>query len=188
MNDENLSNDLFDPKMYKMYVSWKSYIDKIFDENQRATEIAEREREKAAIVLRNEEHRASDKAEREREKAAQALAETLSQSIEAGDKGLQANLENQVLLFNAALDAARRETNIIHNASKEAIEKAEASTDQRFKAANETRAQMTDQILAHRDNLEKIVRELMPREVAEARLDEMRQQINVISEKLGKLT
>ena len=158
------------------------------EEQRHAADVAEREREKAAVALRHEEQRSSDKAEREREKAALALAETLHQSIEAGDKGLQANLENQVLLFQAALDAARREMTIIQNASKEAIDKAEVATQKQFASSNAVRGQMADQLVAHRDNLEKLVRELMPREVAESKLEEMRQQISVLAEKLGRLT
>lgn len=153
----------------------------------RASDQAEREREKASLVLRDEQRHATDIAEREREKAAQTLATALTQSIREGDDRLREHIENQVQQINSALVAARRETTIINSASKEAISKAEVSTDKRFAASNEVRSQMADQLTAHRENLEKIVRELMPREVAEARLDELRQQIQGISEKLGKL-
>ncbi|MEJ7784751.1 MAG: hypothetical protein WKF96_08110 [Solirubrobacteraceae bacterium] len=167
--------------------SLHNHVERILDEKQRATDIAEREREKASMALRDEQRVARDTAEREREKAAQALAAGLARAIQEGDDRLREHIENQVQQINAALEAARRETGIIHTASEKAIEKAEVSTDKRFFASNETRSQMADQIGSHRENLEKIVRELMPREVAEAKLDEMRQQIHVLSEKLGKL-
>lgn len=165
----------------------KEYFEALLAEQQKAIEVGERERSKAAEALSLDRYRALQVAEQERAKAADALATSLERSIQEGDDRLREHIANQVQQINAALEAARRETSILHAASKEAIAKAEISTDNRFAASNEVRAQMADQLTAHRDNLEKIVRELMPREVAEARLDEMRQQINVLAEKLGKL-
>jgi hypothetical protein len=104
-------------------VSLKEYVELAFAERQRATELSEREREKAA----------------------QALSTSLERSIREGDERLREHIANQVDQIQAALDSARRETQFANDASQKAIEKAETSTDKRFAAVNEFREQIADQ-------------------------------------------
>jgi uncharacterized phage infection (PIP) family protein YhgE len=167
--------------------------------------------------VRAEERRATEMAEREREKAAQALAASLRESQRADVESLLNHINSQYHQVSAALtsekelteekvntvnekiesqndemvlrDATVRDLLVQANnaydirvreafdASQEAIKKAEDATEKRIEGLNN---KYNEQI----GRLEKA----MPREVAEARLDEMRQQILALSEKLGKLT
>jgi hypothetical protein len=99
--------------------------------------------EKTEAHLR-ENQRATEMAEREREKAAQALAINLARSIEEGDARLREHIHQQVAQIEAALQAARRETAFAAEAQKVAIGKADTATDKRFDAVNNFRAELSE--------------------------------------------
>ncbi len=189
----------------------------LFAESRRASELAERERTKAAGVLREEQRRAQETADQERSKAATVLANTLAALIKEGDDRLREHILDQVSQVSAALasaeklsaeqlrtvevtlsrlqdemilrDAGVRDLLVQANgandlrvreafaASEKAIQKADDATEKRFDAVNDLRVQLTEQ-----------ARDFMPREVAEAQISELRQQIQRNTEQLGKLT
>lgn len=141
----------------------KEYMEAILVEKDRALEMADDERERAASALRGEQQRALDQAEREREKAASNLREELARAIKEGDDRLREHIMNQVHQIREALISAeklelervggalerlagvQREVNLQADASKEAILKAEAASEVRFASVNEFRAQLGDQ-------------------------------------------
>lgn len=135
-------------------VSLKEYVEFAFAEKQRATELAEREREKAAT----------------------ALATSLERSIRDGDERLREHIVNQVNQIEAALDSARRETEVSFQAAEKAIEKAETSTDKRFAAVNEFREQLADQAAR-----------FVPREVADAENKDALRRIEANAESIATL-
>lgn len=143
------------------------------------------ERDRAAEALRSATQKAIDQADVERAKSADRLAEQLGDRIGAvsgkadamqtslherineGDHHLRQHIDQQVVQIQGALDAARRETGIIHAASEKAIQKAEAASEKRFEGVNEFREQLSDQ-----------AKDFMPRELADAQLAELRKQIS----------
>ncbi len=137
-------------------VDLREYVEALFTEGRRATEIAERERSQAAATLRSEQQRAQDVAEREREKSAQALAATLRQSINDGYERLREHIGNQAEQFDAALaaiesraqirqEAARAQMDDRFGYTKVAVDKAEQANEKRFEAVNAFREQLADQ-------------------------------------------
>lgn len=164
--------------------SLHDHIEKIFEEKQRATEIAEREREKASQTLQVERNRATDVAEREREKAAQALSVTLAQAIREGDERLREHIQNQVEQINAALTSVEEKAIIRQEGTQQqidnrfhytetAVAKAEANNEKRFASVNEFRSQLSDQVTT-----------FLPREVAEAQLEELRKAMSTVHSRL----
>lgn len=176
-------------------VSWKEYVDTIFHEHQKALEVQEGVRERAAQVLRAEHNRASDQAEREREKAALVLVDGMHHAMAEGVERLREHVMAQIESIHSALESAsllevsrfdqtradvaslRRETKLVYEAQKDAVQKAEEAQKDVNHRNNEYRAQLKDQNDAQ-----------MPRLEAEARLNQMAEQIAAINEKLGKLT
>jgi len=168
-------------------VSLRAYTEALFTEGQRATEMAERERSKAADALTTERFNAATTAEREREKAAQALARTLTQQIEAGDRALHDHVEGQVKQLTEMLSASRRENDIRSEEQQKAISKAEVSYDKRFEAVNALRGQMSDLIASHQKALSELTSALMPREVGEAKIEELSKKIDANTSRLDRL-
>jgi len=156
-------------------VTLREYTEALLHEQQRAIEIAEREREKAAMALREAEHRATASAEREREKAATILASELRDRIFAGDTRLAEHIAQQIGQIAAALESARREQTLVASAAKEAIEKAERATEKRFSSVNAFREQLSDQVAM-----------FMPREVAESQINEMRKALATVHSRLDQ--
>jgi len=183
-------------------VALQEHLERVVTEQQRAIEIAEREREQAARVLREEQHIASNIASQEREKAAENLRTQLASQIVAGDTNLREHIQQQIQQIRSALVSAeqlelsriekavqemvcwreqakaeymaiRKEHVLIHDASQQAINKAETATERRFDAVNAFREQLTVQTSS-----------FMPREVAEARVEEIRQQLTAITTRL----
>ena len=184
----------------------REYIEALLRERERALEVAsgerqlaavalEREREKAAVALREEQHRASDKAERERERAADVLAAGLRNAISEGDEKLRDHIVQEITRITAALKSAseleaerfgsakaevaslRREQQLVFEAQKEAVSKAEDAQKEVNLRGNEYRGQLKDQNAM-----------MMPRREAEARFEQLAEQIASNTEKLGKLT
>jgi hypothetical protein len=120
-----------------------------------------------------ESRRAVEMAEREREKAAVALAGNLARAIEDGDVRLREHIGQQVAQIEAALNGARRETGFAAAAQKEAIDKADAANDKRFDAVNNFRAELSDRW-----------EKTMPREVAEAQINEIKKSMEAIHRRL----
>ncbi len=164
-------------------VELREYIERIFTENQRATEMAEREREKAASALTVERYNATQTAESEREKSAQALRSGLDRAIREGDERLREHIFNQIAQIQAALisaggleeerferakaevEALRREMRLIQDGHLEAVNKAEAAQRIVNVSQNEFRAQLRDQAAT-----------LMPRKEVEAMVHEIRKR------------
>jgi len=154
-----------------------------------------------------QEHRIADEtAGIEREKAAQILADALKTSIASGDDHLKQHIAMQVGQIHAALESAerletsralalaekiaaldasmmerlaaqQRETQLVAEAAKEAIQKAEMANEKRFDGVNAFRQQLTEQS-----------KDFMPREVADAQIGELRKQVQYLAEQLGKLS
>lgn len=185
-------------------VALRQYVEALFAENQRATEIAEREREKAAAALHAEQQRAADVAERERTKAAEALATWLARSISEGDDRLREHITNQVQQIEAALTAAEvlsyerisrleSESGSVDrqaatrvaalndlvqqkfDSTREAVSKAEAANERRFESVNAFRAQLGDQVA-----------QFLPREVSDAQFNELRKAIGTNTTRLDQ--
>lgn len=139
-------------------------------------------------TLIKEQQRAADVAERERSKAADVLAVGLARSIEEGDARLREHVVNQFAQIAAAVVSAekleatqfeslRREMRLTNDASEKAISKAEGATDKRLEGLNAIRGQLADQAST-----------FMLREVAEAQITDLRKQVAELAERLGKLT
>jgi hypothetical protein len=174
-------------------------------------------------MMMAEQQRALDVAEQEREKAAQLLHKALERQIDEGDRHLQDHIITQIEQIRNALVAAnnsvaqqfaaierrldgmadlstsrlegllasieareqasrerllatQREAQLIQQASQDAIAKADNATEKRFEAVNAFRQQLSDQ-----------ASRFLPREVAETQFAEMRRTIAEMSEKVGKL-
>lgn len=165
-------------------VDLRDYVEALFVEGRRATEIAERERAAAARALRTEQRQKMDVAEREREKSAQALALNLRQSILDGDERLREHIGNQVEQINAALASVESRAQIRHEAHRTqmddrfgytevAVAKAEQATERRFHSVNAFREQLADQ-----------AQHFLPREVADTQFEELRKVIAAITRRL----
>lgn len=155
-------------------VQLRDYVEAMFVEGRRATELGERERAGAAMALRSEQQRAQDVAEREREKSAQALAVTLGQSIRDGDERLREHIGNQIEQINQALSAVESRALIRHDGhrvqmddrfgyTEAAVAKAEQATEKRFVAVNAFREQLADQATNY------VLREVVDAQFAELR-------------------
>ncbi len=165
-------------------VPLREYVEALLEAHQRAEEIAERERSRAAQVL-------AEGLERSIISGDIALRDHISQQISqiqaalsSADNRMQALSDEMVLrdatvrdLLNVEAEANNARVRDSFAASEKAIEKAEISTEKRLEG-----------LTGLRDELGARWEQAMPREVAESRLDQMTAQINAINEKLGKLT
>jgi len=147
------------------YVSWKAYVDSLFDGGIRAIEVAERERKEAAGVLRTTQERAQDVAERERERAAQALAQTLTMAFQEAIERLREHIVNQSRTFDAALGAVEGRALLRQEASDKAVQKAENAQNEVNKTGNEYRGQLREQHaqMIPRPEAEKVFESLIER-------------------------
>ncbi len=168
-------------------VALREYVEALFAEGQRATEMAERERSKAAEAITLERSRASETAEREREKAARALAVQLTQQIDQGDRALKDHIEQQFAQLSIMLESTRREVDIRSEEQQKAITKAEVSTDNRFQSVNGLRSQMGELITNHQQALSVLTGTLMPREVAEAKIEDLSNKVAANTGRLDRM-
>lgn len=168
--------------------------EKAAQEQRRGQETAEQEREKAAVALRAELQRAITSGDANlkdhiqmqiqqmRDNLAQQIAQVQAALASASklDEQRSESLTQRITDGDAAgqqrLEAVRRETAIIHEASQTAIAKAEDATERRFESVNEFRAQLGSQTAS-----------FLPREVAEAQFAEIRRAIGDIAEKVNRL-
>lgn len=196
-------------------VDLRDYVEALFVEGRRATDIAERERSQAATTLRSEQQHAQDVAEREREKAAQALATALAQAISEGDERLREHIGNQVEQINAALMGVESRAQLRHDAQRTqlddrfgyteaAVAKAEAANEKRFQAVNAFREQLAEQaaqflprevadtqfanLLRRIEANAEVTAGFVTRETFDARMEEITKQLARLTETLGKLT
>jgi len=120
------------------------YVDRILAEKDRATELASHEREQASAALTHE-----------RDEAATALAHNAKDVTRTMEANLRLHIHEQVAQIQAALraegelskqrdGAIREQIGLTLNASIEAAQKAERSTEKRFENVNEFRAQQAD--------------------------------------------
>lgn len=140
----------------------KAFIEALLNEKDRALEMADDEREKAASALRGEQQRALDQAGRERDKAAENLRIELARSIKEGDDRLREHISNQIVQIQSALDSAERleterlsgadaltqalseKLEVLRMAQTSAQDKFERSVESRFMQVNEFRAALDD--------------------------------------------
>lgn len=194
--------DMPDRRSASDMVSWKAYVDRVFEEHrlQVAGALLAHDQRVAAnaatasdrvqalgdhlTAMNVEGQRATEIAEREREKAAQALAQTLGLSIHEGDERLREHIQNQVEQINAALVAVEGRALLRHDsinsefilrqkASDAAVQKAEDAQKDVNERGNEFRGQLKDQ-----NNT------MMPRLEAEALLKELRASVDKLDDKL----
>lgn len=203
-------------------VPLREYVEAVMDESKRALEMAEREREKAAVALREQTQKALDKADVEREKAASALRTEsqraldkadvereksasvlradLAESIQQGDTNLRNHIHQEIERIREALASGeklelsriqqveelarsvQRELLLVQSAAKEAIGKAETSTDKRFESVNELRGQMNDLILSHQTSVNSLTEKLMLKEVAERQFEDLRGKLDELKD------
>lgn len=165
-------------------VDWKEYVDSQMEADRAARRTADSEREKAAQALATE-----------REKTAQALAKALSTQIEQGDQALREHIAQQVQQIREALGSAGlleaqrfeqldQKINIINAASDAAIEKQEGATERRFEGLNEWRGQSADRERSQAEQIRAAQERSMPREVAEAQFETIRDAINTINSRM----
>ena len=105
-------------------VTLREYIEGMLTERDRATEVAEREREKAAA----EQRQAATVAGEEREKSAAELRRAMEERIATGDQALHDHIEQQVAQIRAALLAADKFTDEVQRSHEEAVDKAFAAS------------------------------------------------------------
>lgn len=193
-------------------VPLQTYIDSQIAEVRRAADLALQSAKGEAVPLRefitailDEQRRGMVVAEQERKKAADALADTLARQINQGDQALQDHIAQQIGQIREALNSAerlaqtrltmlgaevtaaaataeqhvaqlRREREIVTAAQMEAIAKAETATEKRFESVNEFRAQLSDTIA-----------NFLPREVADAQIGELRQQLTSLTNRFNTM-
>lgn len=163
-----------------------------------------------------EKDRATEIAERERAKAADALAEALSRSIREGDERLREHITNQIQQIEAALVAAEKlldahverlkadiasgeqqsemryqamqdQLTARFESSEKAISKAEAANEKRFEDVNQWRQQSNERERAQQEQTLRLTSSFLPREVADAQFEQIRRNITELTEKLGRL-
>jgi len=187
-------------------VELREHIEALFTEQQRANEIAERERAAAAEALRQEQHHTAEIAAVEREKSAQIVADNIRQAIREGDARLHEHILSQVAQIDAAhraaemleterferakaeVEAVRRELMLIQTAARDAVTVAQEAQEKRNQNFNEWKSQFAVLIDEQRAQVAGVVGSFMSREAVEARLDALQQQITAGAEKLSKLT
>ena len=118
---------------------------------------------------------ADKRAERERAAAADVLSRSLTERITSGDAQLREHIVQQVEQLRGMIEGTRRELDIRHGASQEAIRKQDAATEKRFEAVNEFREQLREQ-----------TSQFIPREVAEKEFNRLAQRIEEQKERLDK--
>lgn len=163
-------------------VALRDYIERIIDEHQRALEIAERERSKAADALFAQQQRALEAA---LEAVSTAIARSdqqqqeriaaVAEQVKAGDAHLRQHIDQEFERIDSSLASARRESGIIHEASEKAIAKADAANEKRFQGLN-----------GARETLETLASTMLPREVADAQISEIRKQVAAITTRIDQ--
>lgn len=150
-------------------------------------------------AILTEKDRAIEMADREREKAAVALATALERAIHDGDERLREHIANQIAQINAALSSAEKleieriasvrselatmisagkeAVDAAFKASEQAIEKAEINAEKWRDNANEWRGQSADRERTQAEQIATLTQSLMPRELAEAQIGELRKLI-----------
>jgi hypothetical protein len=151
------------------------------------------ERDARYAAQRSEEAKATEVAERERDRAAKALRDALEDRIEEGDKRLHDHITQQVATIRdsliaadklesarvasaeAEIQAVRKELILIHSAQKDAVDKAEKAYEKRFEAVNAFREQLAEQTAS-----------FLPREVADAMFAELRKSIEINTQRINE--
>lgn len=127
-------------------VPLQEYVEALLREKERATTVAEQEREKTARALRDELERAISEGDR-----------ALRDHIEAQVDQLAAGQKSAEALVTQAIDGLRREMQLINASSEQAIAKAETATEARFTTIREaTDAQHAEHHRALKDMAEKV--------------------------------
>lgn len=176
----------------------KAHVLAIFEERRRAVEVASEEREKAARALAEtlaEQIRQGDQALRDhieqqvqQIRAALVAAEqlevervrSLSERLEMLNVSGHSQIESRIAAVEASaeqhVEQLRREREIVTGAQMEAIAKAEAATEKRFESVNEFRAQLND-----------VISQFVPREVADAQFAEVRKAVDSITARFNTM-
>lgn len=96
-------------------------------------------------AILEEQRRAINTADAEREKSAQIVREALSQQISAADAALAQHIGEQIRQVRQVIELNGRAVDAAFAASEKAILKAETAAERRFESVNEFRAQLADQ-------------------------------------------
>lgn len=107
----------------------------------------------------------------------------LGSRIEAADATVTCLRE---LMF-AHLEALRNEVQVLHESSERAINKAEVANEKRFEEVDAWRAQSTERERTQQEQQAALAGTFMPREVAEAQMNELRRAIADLTAKLSKI-
>lgn len=173
-------------------VPLRQFFDAVLDEQRRGMVVAEQEREKAAKALRDELARAIEEGDRalrdhiiqqvlqirEALNAADALErariEAVSQRLDQLNKAGHEQIESRISAAEQTAEQhvgqLRRERELVTAAQVEAIGKLEGATEKRFESVNEFRSQLND-----------VISQFIPREVADAQFHELRKQMDLLS-------
>lgn len=125
-------------------------------------------------AILEEQRRAIHTADEEREKSAQIVREALSQQITAADAALSQHIGEQIRQVRQVIELNGKAVDAAFAASEKAILKAETAAERRFESVNEFRAQLADQ-----------TQTFMPREVAEAKIDEVGKKVDDLTSRVN---
>lgn len=148
----------------------------LLEEQRRREDLAEREREKTAALLRTESARLV-------EEAYERLREHIRNQIRTVEAALLSadHLENaRIKAIEAQIDGVQREVGLVNEASERAISKAEMATGKRFESVNEFREEARSVREQQQKDLARLAESLMPREVANAKFVEFGKLIEAI--------
>lgn len=175
-------------------VPLRQYIEAIIHRQDRAIEVAEQEREKAANALRVELARAIEEGDRALRDHIEAQVQQIRSALESAELleierigAVSARLEAQSRLANERLEGLQRESELLRETSERAIAKAEAATEKRFESVNEWRDQSADRERSYQEQAAALTAEFPRREVVDAQLNELRAMVLDLRDKLGKV-
>ncbi len=159
-------------------------VRELVEQQANAVKVASEEREKSAVQIRDAVKVASE----EREKSAVQLRLQLAQQIEQGDKALRDHIAQQISQLRIMLEATQREAEVRADSQQKAIDKSEVDYTNRFKAVNGLRDQMQELISSHQKALSDLTSSLMPREVAEAKIEDLNTKISANTSRIDRAT
>jgi DNA repair exonuclease SbcCD ATPase subunit len=175
-------------------ISVRGYFERVLKEFQSRLDERISGVERYFTAILEEQRRGMVVAEQEREKAASALRAELERMIAEGDRNLRDHITNQIAQIRAALTSAekleverqtglakdtagvRRELGAALQAAQKAVDKAEEAIQARLELLNEFRAQIADES-----------RKYAQREVVESQIKGLRERMDELTEKVGKI-
>lgn len=153
-------------------VDLRQYVEAVLQEGKLATEMAEREREKAAAALRQEQHRAMDKSDTEREKAASALRQEQHRAMDKSDAEREKAASALRVEQHRAMEQAQHERELAATALQVSLERAMQEGDDRLREHISNQIQQINAALVSADKLE------------QARVEAVREQTRAVQREL----